>query len=550
MDLLRVIPYFYLLLCSTFGQLLTKRGIISSKEGIGQHFNLSHQQKNPVFHLTNENVLYVGGQEILYIFDFKTTEALQIEHKSEDVNSKNGVNHITIVEELEGKILVCGTNGNNPTCWNLDNRTLEKRSDLNEGFSPHMPNANFNILITGNDAYSTVVRQTTNGNTKKPRFHKSYKSKPMLYTGDNLMRNPHFVKSLVVESKSRDQDKILLFFIEDSGLSRTTEKRLSMVAQMCKNEIGPDDTNNYNVFSTALKSRLVCGYPTKNQYFPYLQDIFMLKRKEGDLIYGLFRNAWNRTAVCSYSVLNIEQTFKNSTLFQSKTTGLNIRPGTCLESGKRTPMDTFTEVANNPEITDWVMPSRGSALNQSLVFYTNVVVDKVTAVDNETYRVLFLATDDGYVDKMLEINGKLIFVHQMSPLQQPERIRYLELDPTQCLLYMGTTREVARLPVDNCTAYYRSCESCLKAQDPYCGWANGSCQSILKHERLTIPILQNITHGDASGCPSEPIRQSVSQSVSDKRVQPEHKSTNVDNGTSRHSIGWLLWIALLTVTIM
>jgi len=38
-------------------------------------------------------------------------------------------------------------------------------------------------------------------------------------------------------------------------------------------------------------------------------------------------------------------------------------------------------------------------------------------------------------------------------------------------LFVGTDMQVVRLPVANCS-HYGSCEDCLGARDPYCGWCS------------------------------------------------------------------------------
>ena len=48
----------------------------------------------------------------------------------------------------------------------------------------------------------------------------------------------------------------------------------------------------------------------------------------------------------------------------------------------------------------------------------------------------------------------------------------------QAMLYVGSTDRVVEIPMDMCRVYRNNCDSCLLARDPYCGWLNGTCQSV------------------------------------------------------------------------
>uniref|UniRef100_A0A8C5WFD6 Sema domain-containing protein n=1 Tax=Leptobrachium leishanense TaxID=445787 RepID=A0A8C5WFD6_9ANUR len=600
-------PFLSLLLCFPLCfSLEDPAWTTSSLEGV-EHLGVFNAEPHAVFYLSGNDSLYVGGQEVLYHFSFHYKNHSTIPSVADKTNhgTKRCVepcqNHITLIGQLDGRLLVCGTNAEKPACWYLNDGKLERRLESSEVFSPPKPGTNFNILFSGNDIYSTVVRQSNNGNRNKPRFHKIHGSSPLLYTSDTFLRNPHFVKSLVINREEKYQDKILLFYIEDNILTRSTEKRVSMVAQMCKGESGPNDPNSYNMFSTALKSRIICGYPDAGQYFPFIQDVFLLKSKDGDMLYGLFTNAWNQSAVCSYKVSEIENVFRTSTLFESKKTSLSSPPGMCLTSGIRTPIDTFTEVCNHPEITDWVKPAQGYALFQTKNHYTNLVVDEVTA-QNQIHKVLFLARDNGYIHKVVELGNRTKNVLEIKPLKNPERIRYLELEPTSRVLYVGTTQEVARLPVDGCAVYNTNCNNCT--QDPYCDWINGSCKSILqesfqvqqdasRQSEKCSPVLHVLPVGNKQtskkayslNCPqllNDQINTLKDQDIEINGCYPnkdlcklilhmknnnghyqctlrDEASQNVlikynlfmkENGTCTLTVGWLLWVALLALTFI
>ncbi|KAM4676106.1 semaphorin-7A isoform 2-T2 [Discoglossus pictus] len=456
-----------------------------------------------VFHLSAPHSLYVGGQEKLYYFNFNIMENYMYIMKAENGDCKGKPycdNHVTFIGQLEGKLLVCGTNAYNPSCWNLINNKLVK-VDLAEEFAPQKPGTNYNILITGNQSYSTIVRQTNNGKTKKPRFRKIHGNDPMLYTEEKLMKNPYYVKSLVVAKEKKDQDKILLFFRDDNREPVKTEPRVSMVAQLCKDEAGPDSSASHNVFSTALKSRLICGTPEATQYYHNLQDIFFLKSKEVSQVYALFTNAWNHSAVCTYNLEDIERVFSSPSLVGYNGKEPKILPGMCPQPGEKTPDETFLVVSEYPELTQSVMPSRNKALIQTLYHYTKMVVDEIKARDGKTYRVIILATGDGKVHKIVELAGGPLNVLEMNPLKKPEEILYMELEPTEHVLYLGTTKEVARLSLDDCSAYSQNCENCVRSHDPYCYWNGQQCQSILKSE--ISKIQQMIKKNSNSQCVSK-----------------------------------------------
>lgn len=57
----------------------------------------------------------------------------------------------------------------------------------------------------------------------------------------------------------------------------------------------------------------------------------------------------------------------------------------------------------------------------------------------------------------------------------------------QAMLYVGSTTRVLEVPMDMCGVYRNNCDSCLLARDPYCGWFNGSCQSVYLTRWVAAP---------------------------------------------------------------
>lgn len=56
----------------------------------------------------------------------------------------------------------------------------------------------------------------------------------------------------------------------------------------------------------------------------------------------------------------------------------------------------------------------------------------------------------------------------------------------QAMLYIGSTDKVLEIPMDMCRVYRNNCDSCLLARDPYCGWSNGSCQSVFLNRYVVL----------------------------------------------------------------
>ncbi|KAG9489597.1 hypothetical protein GDO78_005517 [Eleutherodactylus coqui] len=406
-------------------------------------------------------------------------------------------NYVTFVGQLLGRLTVCGTNAYSPGCWTMDGENFPKLTHTwTEQLAPRTPGTNYNILITGDQVYSTLPRKSNNAvSVMKTLFRKISGSDPLLYTGDKFLRHPEFVKSLVVEKEDKVQSKILLFFTEDNIESRTVEKRLPMVAQLCKNEAGSAKANTRNIFSTALKSRMICGNHLTEQYYPHLQDIYFLQGKTGNVIYGLFKNSWNHSAVCSYNVEDIELLFNTSSLMDSSKKDLKIRPGTCLPSRELTPEETSEEAFSHPELTEWLWPSQNRTVFQHVDHYRKVVVDEITAVNQKTYRVLILAKDNGTAHKVVELEDGAINILEVIPFKQEGKLQFMKLEPNQHVVYMGTTREIARFSLDDCAAYNNSCTDCIQSRDPFCGWIDGKCESILNSDRIMVhqDLKQNAT---------------------------------------------------------
>ncbi|CDQ90673.1 unnamed protein product, partial [Oncorhynchus mykiss] len=85
-----------------------------------------------------------------------------------------------------------------------------------------------------------------------------------------------------------------------------------------------------NMWTSFLKARLVCGIPNESLYFNRLQDVYVLHAEEwrDSQVYALFTSSWNGTAVCVYSMEEIDRIFQNSPFRGYSNDIPNPRPGT------------------------------------------------------------------------------------------------------------------------------------------------------------------------------------------------------------------------------
>ncbi|XP_077327027.1 semaphorin-7A isoform X3 [Lithobates pipiens] len=456
-------------------------------------FALPSEQQNAMFYLDTPDSLYIGGKDVLYHYNFSTWKEYPMNAEKKCNEKAFCGNFVTYVTRYNGDLMACGTNAYSPACWKLNGEKFEKiRSSWAEQLSPRYPGFNYNILKTGNEIYSTIPKQSNNpANTMKATFRRLLGKESLRFTGGNLLKNPLFVKSLVVAGEQEMENRIFLFFMDDNSERRTIDKRVPMIARMCKEEKGSEKPDDRNMFSTALKSRLICGN-SEGQYYNFLQDIYFLQSQ--DLFYGLFTNPWNHSAVCSYKIEDIELVFHTSDLFESTKKDLKIRPGQC--RSELTPPETAEEVKNHPELVDWIWPSRNQTVFQTSDYYRKLVVDEIT-VNKTISRVIIVATDNGTLHKVVEQVDGAMNVLEIRPFNKMSKILYLDLDLSnreQRVLYVGSAHEFSKIRLDDCRLYNKSCLDCVLSKDPYCGWYEGECQSILNNrtnplEDLTLETL-------------------------------------------------------------
>ncbi|XP_010160664.1 semaphorin-7A, partial [Antrostomus carolinensis] len=460
--------------------------IITAPQG-AKEYAFPRSEKYPVFyHQEDSSAIYIGGEGKLYYYNFATyenyTEDFPVKNEGQCMMSgslEDNKNYITLVEKYGDGMLVCGTGACAPTCWNLTQKK-ESTSWDGRGIAPFTPDSNTLVVVDGHDIYSTIKKSQQNG--KIPRFRR-VRGGGELYTSDTVMQNPQFVKATTLRHEEPYQDKIYYFFREDNpDKSPEAPRNISRVAQLCKEDKGGTSSLSASKWTTFLKASLICVDPVTKGNFNWLQDVFFVPASNWrhSKVYGLFTNTWGSSAVCVYSFEDIDNVFRTSKLKGYNGPNPEIKPGQCVSSGQHTPSETFKIADSHPEVEDRVEPlsPTKSPLFHNKHRYQKIGVHEVSAGDGRHYNVLYLATDKGSIHKIVELPDGVQNIMELQAFPRKDPIQSMILDHKRAMLYVGSTSKVMEIPMDMCRVYRNNCDSCLLARDPYCGWFNGTCQSV------------------------------------------------------------------------
>ncbi|XP_055984687.1 semaphorin-7A [Sorex fumeus] len=496
-----------------------------------------------LFHEPGSPSVWVGGRGRVYRFDFP--EGKNASLHTVNINPTKGYcldkpdcgNYITLLERENEGLLVCGTNARRPSCWKLVNDTVELIGER-RGFAPFSPDENSLVLFDGQEVYSTIRKQEYNG--KIPRFRR-IQGEIELYTSDTVMQNPQFIKATLVHQDAAYDDKIYYFFREDNpDKNPEAPLNVSRVAQLCRGDQGGESSLSVSKWNTFLKAMLVCSDAATNKNFNRLQDVFLLPGPSGQWrdtrVYGVFSNPWNYSAVCVYSLEDIDRVFRTSSLKGYHASLPNPRPGKCLPNRQPIPTETFQVADSHPEVAQRVEPlgPLKTPVFHAKHHYQKVVVHRMQASHGQTFHVLYLTTDRGTIHKVVETSDgerSLAFnIMEIQPFRHEATIQGISLDAERRKLYVSSQWEVSQVPLDLCEVYGGGCHGCLMARDPYCGWDQGRCMSIYKAQGS---VLQSVSPEEPhKECPDSKPEEAPVQKVSLARNSRYYLSCPIE---SRHA---------------
>uniref|UniRef100_A0A8C3JGB6 Semaphorin-4E n=1 Tax=Calidris pygmaea TaxID=425635 RepID=A0A8C3JGB6_9CHAR len=461
------------------------------------------------------DMLFVGGRDAVFALDLNNISReiarrqLECVHRGKDKIKCQ--NYIVFLHKINNSNLyVCGTNAYHPTCDHMVITSEESR-----GKCPFEPTLNYASVFVDGEFYSAT---SNNFLGTELIILRSMRNPVRTEFKTSWLNEPSFVSMEIVrESESNpngDDDKIYVFFTETAVEFDFYEKVLvSRIARICRGDLGGKRVLQRR-WTSFLKSRLSCSIPELNFQFDIVQDVFLLRRGkwQDSIFYGIFSQQWGRvdiSAVCAYSMTNIQEVFSKGnykgpvTVEQSHVKWMVYRgevpvprPGACIDNFARSigyntssdlPDKVLQFVRDHPLMDNSVNPIGDRAvLLKRGSNYTRIVVDRVTGLDKQTYDVMFLGTDDGYLHKALSCDGEMFIVEELQLFLSPAPVQSLRLSSGKGMLYAGSPSQVVQLPVSQCHQY-KYCLDCVLARDPYCAWSPAAkeCVVLAKHTGRT-----------------------------------------------------------------
>uniref|UniRef100_A0A3B3Z8Q8 Sema domain-containing protein n=1 Tax=Periophthalmus magnuspinnatus TaxID=409849 RepID=A0A3B3Z8Q8_9GOBI len=241
------------------------------------------------------------------------------------------------------------------------------------------------------------------------------------------------------------QDKIYGFYNEkNKDTDMYSDMWKSFVTQICVTDNGGPKNNLQSTWTSQLNARLFCGDKDQKQHFSELVDIATVEADhwQDTRVYGLFRNEWGMSAVCVYTIQDINHVFKTSPFKNSE-----MQP-----DRSRTVQTNEEQIEANSEMKNYIEPQNSSGpLLISRHHYTRITTHRL-----QNHTILIFQVNFSF----LPFNHRAFIVN-------------LDLHPSTRTLYIASRTELAQMDVANCQGYGNSCEECIMARDPYCGWTQG-----------------------------------------------------------------------------
>ncbi|XP_076851130.1 semaphorin-7A isoform X2 [Brachyhypopomus gauderio] len=415
----------------------------------------------------NGHDIYAGSPNGLYVFREDSKQLTSIHVPLFKTNCQDstpcGYKISLLKEGTNGNpLFVCGEQQKDRVCCQVSSN-----GDPVDCFNmEHRPNINEPSLHIGDALFFTL-----SGDSNTDATIGLYKKSNHSYTRPlSSKREQRYVKIIADKATNSLEGKLYSFYIE-MNTNKDPEMPLWIpkVSQFCMADEGGVKNQLQSRWTSMLTARLFCGDEGKRISFTQLLDVAVLEAEDWDrsLIYALFRNDYNLSAICVYEMANISHTFRSSTFTVNEDLDMSAspRPGECVPN-KNFPSNFLRFMQKCPEMNDWVKPARGPMMLSRHHHYTHLQVDRLDGGS-----ILLLALENGRVHKVLDQDGEAFIIAEYEPFTSKTRVQSFLLDRSTKRLFLSSSSEVVRMDLQDCSVYGTHCCFCMQARDPYCGWS-------------------------------------------------------------------------------
>nr|XP_023020455.1 semaphorin-1A-like isoform X2 [Leptinotarsa decemlineata] len=482
----------------------------------------------------DEDSILLGGRNQIYnlsVFDFSERKGASIYWPSSEAHGQicnlkgkteeDCQNYIRILFPTSpGKFLICGTNSYKPLCRILhqkDGKFYIDKEMIGVGLCPFDPEHNSTAIYSNGHLFSATVADFSGTD---PLIYKE----PLRTELSDLrqLNAPNFVSSLTYG------DYIYFFFRETAVEYMNCGKIIySRVARVCKHDKGGPHQSR-DRWTTFLKARLNCSVPGEYPfYFDEIQSTSdIVEGKYGNetktqIVYATLttpNNAIGGSALCIFKMEDIQSVFEGPFKHQESINAnwLPIpedkvptpRPGKCVTDSRVLADKNVNFIKTHPLMEKAVPAFNGKPLmiRVSLHYrFTVVAVDpQVRTVNDETFDVIYIGTDDGKVLKVVNIpslnHGKAFVISENELFPKGTPVKQLKTVPGYGKVVAVSLNEVKLVTLNHCKTINR-CSECIELRDPHCAWDSIKDMCVSVDEVTSFRYLfQDVRRGDTSRC--------------------------------------------------
>ncbi|CAJ1048739.1 semaphorin-7A [Xyrichtys novacula] len=389
---------------------------------------------------------------------------------------------ITVVHKMEeaNRVYLCGSNSRETHCCDTDLsqqspvcRDSDKIANIRHTGNLIIKEGESSVLVESERNSDLYV--TYSGSQQNAGIHK-FGSNPVGPADHN--KEQHYVGLLISRRQGNSlQDKVFAFYKEknrDTGL--TSSMWIPFVTQVCMADIGGPKKHLQFSWTSQMNAKLFCGDPDKKLHFSELVHVAAVEaeRWQDTRVYALFRNEWGMSAVCVYTIKDIDNIFLKSPFKGPDSQEKRSRE--CIRDSKGISLDVLKMIEKNSEMEEWVRPVDNShpiLINRHN--YTHIYVDSSHSRRADHHPVLFLSLHNGGIHKVMQNQSETFIIAEYRPFNHSAHNLRVILNPADRKLYANSRGELVQIDVSNCAQYGNHCQECVLARDPYCSWKWPHC---------------------------------------------------------------------------